>query len=114
MPDIAFKLDPRIVIGTDTVNRIGGLCSDIGGRVLLISEQVLYENRAIDRVVSVLEDSSVEAIVFDEVPAQATAEVAENAAELARGARCAAIVALSGRETCGDAGPRRNLSFGST
>jgi alcohol dehydrogenase len=99
MPDIAFKLDPRIVMGTDTVNRIGGICSEIGGRVLVISEQVLYENRAIDRVVSVLADSSVEAIVFDEVPSQATAEVAENAAELARGARCAAIVALGGLKT---------------
>lgn len=114
MPDIAFKLDPRIVMGTDTVNRVGGICSELGGRVLLISEQVLYENRAIERVVSVLEDASVEAIVFDEVPAQATAEVAENAAELARGARCAAIVALGGLKTQAIARLAAMLSPGGT
>lgn len=99
MADISLKLDPRIVIGQDTVNRLGLYCSELGGRALLISEQVLYENKVIDRVVAVLADAGVEAIVFDEVPAQATAEVAENAAELARGARCSVIVGLGGLKT---------------
>jgi alcohol dehydrogenase len=53
----------------------------------------------IDRVVSVLADAGVEAILFDEVPAQATADVAENAAELARGARCSVVVGLGGLKT---------------
>ncbi|OHE77024.1 MAG: alcohol dehydrogenase [Treponema sp. RIFOXYC1_FULL_61_9] len=99
MSDIAFKLDPRIVIGADTVNRLGRICSEYGGRALVVSEPVLYENRVIDRVVSVLKDTGVEALVFDEVPAQATADVAENAAEIARAARCSAIVALGGLKT---------------
>jgi alcohol dehydrogenase len=41
----------------------------------------------------------VEAIVFDEIPAQATAEVAESAASLARGARCSAIIGFGGIKT---------------
>jgi alcohol dehydrogenase len=114
MPDIVFKLDPRIIIGTDTINRIGGICSEIGGRALIVSEQVLYENRAIERVVSVLEDASVEAIVFDEVPSQATADVAENAAELARGARCNAIIGLGGLKTQAVARLTAMLSPGGT
>ncbi len=99
MADIAFKLDPRIIIGTETVNRVGSVCAPYGGRVLVVTEQVLYENKVIERVSSVLEDSGVESLVFDEVPAQATAEVAEAAAELARGARCGAIVGLGGLKT---------------
>lgn len=99
MADISMKLDPRIVIGQDTVNRLGLFCSELGGRALLVSEQVLYENKVIDRVVAVLADAGVETIVFDEVPAQATAEVAENAAELARGARCSVVIALGGLKT---------------
>ena len=99
MPDIAFKLDPRIVIGADTVNRVGRICAEYGGRALIVSEQVLYENRMIDRAVAVLADAGVEALVFDEVPAQATADVSENAAEIARAARCSAIVGLGGLKT---------------
>jgi len=99
MADIAFKLDPKIIIGTETVNRVGSLCSSFGSRVLVVTEQVLYENRIIERVVRVLQDAGIEAIVFDEVPAQATAEIADAAAELARGARCSSIIGLGGLKT---------------
>ena len=99
MADISLRLNQKIVIGQDTVNRLGLLCAEHGGRALVVSEQVLYENKVIERVVSVLADAGVDAIVFDEVPAQATADVAENAAELARGARCSVVVGLGGLKT---------------
>ena len=94
--DISLQLDPDVVIGLDTVNRIGAICSDYGSRVLIITEQVLHENRSIERLISILEDSGSEAIIFDEIPAQATADVAESAAVLAQGARCSAIVGFGG------------------
>jgi len=93
--DISFQLDPDIAIGMDTVNRAGTICSEYG-RVLIITEQVLYESRSIERLISILEDSGVEAITFDEIPAQATADVAEAAAVLAQGARCSAIIGFGG------------------
>lgn len=99
MADISLTLNPKIVIGQDTINRLGLFCAEFGGRALVVSEQILYENKVIERVVSVLQDAGVEAILFDEVPAQATADVAENAAELARGARCSVVVGLGGLKT---------------
>ena len=93
--DISFQLDPDVAIGLDTVNRAGTICSEFG-RVLIITEQVLYENRSIERLTSILEDSGIEAIIFDEIPAQATADVAEAAAVLAQGARCTAIIGFGG------------------
>ena len=93
--DISFQLDPDIAIGIDTVNRAGIICSEFG-RVLIITEQVLYENRSIERLGSILEDGGTEAIIFDEIPAQATADVAEAAAVLAQGARCSAIIGFGG------------------
>lgn len=99
MPDISFHLDPKIIIGPETVNRLGGIASIYGNRVVLVTEQVLYENKIIDRAIQVLEDSHVETIVFDEVPSQATAEVAEQVAELARGGRCGAVIGLGGLKT---------------
>jgi alcohol dehydrogenase len=97
--DISLQLDPQIIIGIDAINRAGTVCNELGGRVLIITEQVLYENRSIERLTAILEDAGVEAIVFDEIPAQATADVAETAALLAQGARCSAIVGLGGLKT---------------
>jgi alcohol dehydrogenase len=97
--DISLQLDPEIIIGVDTVNRAGTICGQFGSRVLIVTEQVLYEKRSIERLSSVLEDAGVEAIVFDEIPAQATADVAEAAAMLAQGARCSAIIGFGGLKT---------------
>jgi alcohol dehydrogenase len=99
MSDIVFKLDPEVIIGIDTVNRAGALCSAHGSRVLVATEQVLYENNTIERLTTVLEDAGIEAIIFDEIPAQATADVAEAAATLARGARCNAVIGFGGLKT---------------
>jgi alcohol dehydrogenase len=97
--DISFKLDPETIIGPDTINRIGSICSRYGDRVLIATEQVLYENKSIERLCGVLEESGIEAIIFDAIPAQATADVAENAAGLARGGRCSAVIGFGGLKT---------------
>jgi alcohol dehydrogenase len=97
--DISLQLDPQVIIGLDVINRAGTICSELGGRVLIITEQVLYENRSIERLTTILEDAGVEAIVFDEIPTQTTADVAEAAALLAQGARCSAIIGLGGLKT---------------
>ncbi|MDR1240188.1 MAG: iron-containing alcohol dehydrogenase [Treponema sp.] len=97
--DISFRLDPEVLIGQDVINRVGAFCSRSGSRVLITTEQVLYEGRSIERLTGILEEAGVEAIIFDEIPAQATADVAEAAASLARGARCSAIVGFGGLKT---------------
>lgn len=97
--DISFKLDPETIIGPDTINRIGSICNHYGDRVLIATEQVLYENKSIERLCGVLEEAGIEAIIFDAIPAQATADVAENAANLARGGRCSAIIGFGGLKT---------------
>ncbi|MDR0389362.1 MAG: iron-containing alcohol dehydrogenase, partial [Spirochaetaceae bacterium] len=99
MTDISFKLDPEIIIGTDTINRAGTICAAQGGKAFILTEQVLYENKFIDRLLSILEDVHVETLVFDDIPAQATAAVAETAADLARGARCSIIIGFGGLKT---------------
>jgi alcohol dehydrogenase len=99
MADISLKLDPEVVIGIDTVNRAGSICGKFGTRILIVTEQVLYENRSINRLCTILEEQGLEAIVFDEIPAQATADVAEAAAMLAQGARCSMIVGFGGLKT---------------
>ena len=100
MADMIFKLDPEVIIGRDSVNRAGALLSSWGGsRVLLATEQGLYENNKIERLIKILEDSGLEAILFDDIPAQTTADAAETAASLARGARCNMVIGFGGLKT---------------
>ena len=100
MADMIFKLDPEVIIGRDSVNRAGALLSGLGGnRILLATEQGLYENNQIDRLIKILDDSGIESILFDDIPAQTTAETAENAASLARGARANMVIGFGGLKT---------------
>src|SRR5215469_10390334 len=99
MADTVLKLDPESIVGPDTVNRAGTLIGKRGRKILLATEQGLYENKLIERFIRVLEESGLEAILFDEIPAQATADAAENAAALARGARCDMVVGFGGPKT---------------
>jgi len=99
MADTVLKLDPEIIVGTDTVNRAGTILAKKGTKILVATEQGLYENNLIERLVRILEDSGLETILFDEIPAQATADVAESAASLARGARCNMVLGFGGLKT---------------
>jgi len=97
--DISFKIDAETIIGPDTITRVGSICGRYGNRAMIVTEQVLYENHSIERLCGILEEAEIETIVFDEIPAQATADVAESAAELARGGRCKVIIAFGGLKT---------------
>jgi len=99
MADTVFKLDPEVIIGRDTINRAGALFGSRSNKILLVTEQGLYENNYIGRVTRILEDAGLKIILFDEIHAQATADEAESAAFLARGARCDMIVGLGGLKT---------------
>ncbi|MDR2767486.1 MAG: iron-containing alcohol dehydrogenase [Treponema sp.] len=99
MVDISIRLDPEIIIGVDTVNRAGTVCGAFGSRALIVTEQVLYENRSIERLTGILEEAGIEAIIFDEVPPQTTADVAEAAAVLGQGARCSCVIGFGGLKT---------------
>ena len=99
MADTIVRLDPEVIIGRDTVNRAGALCGRRGRKILIATEQGLYENNTIGRLTKILEEAGLETILFDEIHAQATADTAEDAASLARGARCDMVVGFGGLKT---------------
>ena len=99
MADTVFKLDPEVIIGRDTVNRAGTLFGSRGKKILIATEQGLYENNYIERLVTIFEESGLETILFDEIHAQSTADVAESAAALAKGARCDMVIGFGGLKT---------------
>ena len=99
MADIILRVDPEIIIGLDTINRAGSLLGGEGHKVLFATEQGLYDNNRVERLIDVLEEAGMETILFDEIPSQTTAEAAEIAASLARGARCDMVIGFGGLKT---------------
>ena len=97
--DISFRLDPETIVGPDTVCRAGTICGRYSKRILVAAEQTLYDKQRIERLVGILGDSGIEAIVFDEISAQTTAEAVDSVVSLARGARCSAVIGFGGLKT---------------
>ena len=96
---MVYRLDPEIILGHDCISRAGSICTALGGKALVITEQVLYEGNAIGRLISLLENSGTAAILFDEISAQSTAEIAQTAAALARGSCCNVVLGFGGLKT---------------
>ncbi|MDR1126881.1 MAG: iron-containing alcohol dehydrogenase [Treponema sp.] len=99
MGDIYFNIDPEIIIGTDTINRAGTICGKYGNKVLIAADKTLHQNRETERLIAILKDSNVEAILFDEIPSVAMADIAASAATLAHAARCSSIIGFGGIAT---------------
>ena len=66
---------------------------------MLIVDPLLYESKAVDRVVSLLEDRGIQVLVFDEIPDRATSRNADDALRLARGSRSPLVVSMGGQKT---------------
>ncbi|MDR0556253.1 MAG: iron-containing alcohol dehydrogenase [Treponema sp.] len=92
MTDIVLKIDPEIVIGMDIINRVGMICKTYGNQFLLISEKSLNDDKSIERLKAVLQDSGIQTIIFDEIKAPVMADIAENIAHLARASHCSGVI----------------------
>jgi len=99
MPDILFHIPTRVVFGLDTVNRIGQLAAELGERVFLVTEAILYEGKVINKVQEVLDKKGIQHIVFDEVVPNATSTTVDDGVTLARGSHADVVIGLGGVRT---------------
>lgn len=94
-----FFIPSHLKFGFDTLNRVGNIVSQYGTKVMLITEGILRENKAISRVEELLKDRGCDVFIFEDVVPNATSEVASHAAELAKSSYCDVIVGLGGVRT---------------
>jgi len=93
--DIAFKFDPEILIGADTLSMAGTVCKRHGRRIMVAADHSL-DAAVVNRLKEILEDSGLDAIIFDGIEDDSTAEMAENIVELSKAAHCDAIIGFGG------------------
>ena len=96
--DISFKLDPEVLIGSNTLSMAGTIASRHGSRMMIAADHKL-ETQLVNRLKEVLEDSGLEAIIFNGIEEDSSVEMAENIVELSRAAHCDAIIGFGGYKT---------------
>jgi len=96
--DISFKFDPEVLIGADTLSMAGTVAGRYGKRIMVAADHGL-DTQTVGRLKEILQDSGVEAIVFDGIEEESSVEMAENIVELACAAHCDAIIGFGGRKT---------------
>ena len=94
--DISFKLDPEVLIGADTLGMAGTIASRHGSRIMVVAESKLGAP-VITRLKEILEDSGLEAIVYDRIDSSSSAEMADNIVQLTSASYCDAIIGLGGQ-----------------
>ena len=96
--DISFKFDPEVFIGAETLSMAGTVCSRHGSRIMVAADHSM-DAQTVNRLKSILEDSGIEAIVFDGIEEDSNVEMAENVVQLTQAAHCDAIIGFGGRKT---------------
>ena len=87
----------RLVFGTDTLERVGELARDLGGRhVLLVTDKGLAAAGHPSRAVSFLEAAGLHVTIYDEVRENPTTVDVDRCVEVARAAGIDLIVGLGG------------------
>ncbi len=87
----------RIVFGTDTLERVGELARDLGGKhVLLVTDKGLAAAGHPSRAVSFLEAAGLHVTIYDEVRENPTTLDVDRCVEVARAAGIDIIVGLGG------------------
>jgi alcohol dehydrogenase class IV len=99
MVDLFFYVPTQIFFGSDTINRLGTIVSQLGKHVLIVTEAILYENKIINRVQDILYNKGVNTITYDEVVPNATSVCVDEGIKLAKGAHIDVIVGLGGVKT---------------
>jgi len=96
--DISFKFDPQVLIGSDTLSMAGTIAKRHGSRIMVAASQG-PDLILVNRLKEILEDSGLEAIVFNRIEESSSVDLSDNIVELAITSHCDAIIGLGGLKT---------------
>lgn len=96
MHDLVYDIPGRAIVGTDSIARVAAEASDYGSRCILLTEGVVRDSGAVDRVVTQLQRTGKHVIVFDELDGGSDSSQINHALGLARAGRCELVVGLGG------------------
>ncbi len=99
MADVIFNVPAKVYLGLDIINRLGVIVSEVGERVIIVTEAILYEPKIIERICTLLDKRQIQYIIFDEVIPNATTKAVDDGVRLARVAHANLVTPLGGMKT---------------
>ena len=93
-----FDFDPRtrVVYSAGALSQLGGLCRELGSRVLLVTDHGLEDVGHPQRAIQILESAGLNVSLFDDVHPNPTTEDVERGLQVAKAGRVDVIVGLGG------------------
>lgn len=98
MNDFVFKISPNILIGTQTVSRLGSLAREHASRYLVILDPATKEGGVDEKLKKSLTDSDIEFIFYDDLPYNTDTATLTQTLSLARGACVQGVIACGGEK----------------
>lgn len=98
MADLAFRINPNIILGPYTISRLGAQVHEWGSRYMVIMDPMLNEAQLASQIMQSLIDRKIESFVFAELADGPTTQVIERALKLAKEGHVHGIIAIGGEK----------------
>jgi len=99
MADLAFRINPNIILGTYTTTRLGQQVLEWGKRFMIIADPILAELKVTDKITEILSNRKIESFLFTELSEGASTKTVQRALTLAKEGHIHGIIALGGIKT---------------
>lgn len=96
MADLAFRINPNIILGTYTVSRLAQQALEWGNRYMIVADPILVEMKIINKVTDVLNNRKIEHFVFSELSDGNSTKSVQRALTLAKEGHIHGIIAVGG------------------
>ena len=98
MADLAFRINPNIILGPYTISRLGAQVHEWGSRYMVIMDPMLNEAQLAGQIMQSLIDRKIESFVFAELAEGPTSQVISRALGLAKEGHVHGIIAIGGEK----------------
>ena len=98
MADLAFRINPNIILGPYTIARLGAQVHEWGSRYMVIMDPMLNEAQLAGQIMQSLIDRKIESFVFAELAEGPTTQVISRALGLAKEGHVHGIIAIGGEK----------------
>lgn len=99
MPDFTLQIPSKVVLGIDSLSRVGSLIKPLCSRVILVTEEILNEWSHVDRLKNHLEKAGINCMTYGGAASQTTSQAVSEAVSLAAKAKAQAVIGLGGVRT---------------
>ena len=98
MSDFIFKIAPNVLLGKQTITRLGSLICDKGSRFILILDPATYEAGCLDKITQSMQNSKLDFFTYDELPNNPDSVTLEEVIKLSRGGCIDGVIACGGEK----------------